>query len=84
MLLGPSVCDEDSMRDFWGCGEGERKWDWANEDKTCVEEWRKVRGHCEGGVVCFPFMYVLSVLKKRKNTDCRLQGCQSMGPQNRR
>ena len=33
---------------------------------------------------CLPFTYVLSVLRKRNNTDCRLPGCQSMGPQNRR
>jgi hypothetical protein len=86
-----SVCDVDSMRDFWGCGERGRKWDWTNEDKetiwkTCVEKWKKVRGHWEGGVVLLgvPFTCVLSMLKKRKNTDCRPQGCQSMGLQNRR
>ena len=86
-----SVCDVDLMREFWGCGEGGRKWDWTNEDKeaiwkTCVEKWKKVRGHWEGGVVLLgvPFTYVLSMLRKRKNTDCCPQGCQSMGPQNRR
>ena len=41
MLLGLSVCDVDSMRDFWGCGEGGRRWDWANsEDKETLEDLR--------------------------------------------
>ena len=76
-----SVCDVDLMRDFWGCGEGGRKWDWTNEDKetiwkTCVEKWKKVRGHWEGGVVLLgvPFTYVLFVLRKKEYTDCRPTG----------
>ena len=72
MLLGLSVCVVDSMRDFWGCGDGGTKWAWANcEDKetiwkTFVEKWKKVRGHWEGGVVLLVIHVCLVRAEKEK------------------